>query len=169
MQSDWQQHSWLQQQKEYQRTLYRNRFPHAALLLSCMVISMSWTTAHLDEKESKNHWCTATVQSQTKLTYKSSLLHSDQSRKDRLKGPLWLQSMCISLLLKKGIINHYLLLLPRSDNSKFPSAWCLWSFITGLSYFWCLSISGGVSYTIGSHSSLPLTVRLLTAFKEGEK
>lgn len=68
----------------------------------------------------------------------------------------------ISLLIKKGTISHDLPLSPRSDNSKFPSGWCLGSFITGLSYFWCLIIFGGGSYTIGSHSSLFLIERLLT-------
>lgn len=115
------------------------------------------------EQGSKNHWCIATAQSQTKLTHKFSLLHRDQSGKDGLKCPLLLQSMCISLLIKKGITNYDLSLFPRTDNSKFPSGWCLGSFVTGLSYLWCLIISGGVSYTTGSHSSLPLTVRLLTA------
>lgn len=116
----------------------------------------------MKKQGSKNHWCIARMQSQTKLAYKFSFLHRDQNREDWLKRLLSLQSMCISLLIKKGTISHDLPLSHRSDNSKFPSGWCLGSFITGLSYFWCLIISGGVSYTIGSHSSLSLTERLLT-------
>lgn len=60
-------------------------------------------------------------------------------------------------------INHYLQLTPRSGKSEGPSGWCLGNFITALSYFWCLIISGGVSHAIGNHSSLSLTVRLFTA------
>lgn len=115
------------------------------------------------EGGSKNHYCVAAVQSQTKLTYKFSLLYRDQSRDDVLKCPLLLQTKCISLLIKKSITNHSLVLSSRSDNSKFPSGCFLGSFIMGFSYFWCLIISGGVSYAIGSHSSLCLTGRLLTA------
>lgn len=115
----------------------------------------------MKKQGNKNHWSTAGVQSQTKLAHKFSCLHRDQSREDWLKCLPSLQSMYTPLSMKKGTINHDLPLSPRSDNSKFPSGWCLGSFITGLSYFWCL-ISGGVSYTIGSHSSLSLTARLLT-------
>lgn len=60
-------------------------------------------------------------------------------------------------------INHYLQLTPRSGKSEGPSGWCLGNFITALSYFWCLIISGGVSHAVGNHSSLSLTVRLFTA------
>lgn len=115
----------------------------------------------MKKQGNKNHWGIARVQSQTKLAHKFSFLHRDQSRENWLKCLLSLQSTCISLSMKRGTINHDLPLSPRSDNSKFPSGWFgnFGSFITGLSYFWCLIISGGVSYTIGS---LSLTVRLLT-------
>lgn len=116
----------------------------------------------MKKQGNKNHWNIARVQRQTKLAHEFSFLHRDPSRKDWLECLLSLQSMCISLSIKKGTIIHDLPLSPRSDNSKLPSGWCLGSFITGLSYFWCLIISGGVSYTIGSHSNLSLAARLLT-------